>query len=220
VSWLVGVLVAAGVLAVPGTRGRAASPVARDGPAAERPRSKALTRAWRARRRDVRSGSALELVVTDVAARLRAGASPATAWEGALGRRTGREGPTVDDLVSAAEDREQAAVVVAAGRLAADLGTPLAPLLDLVVHQLAAQAEAEGERRAALAGPRATARVLTWLPVLGVLLGTAVGADPVAVLLDAGVGTSALLAGLMLLMLGRVWSARLARVAADAGRPT
>jgi tight adherence protein B len=160
------------------------------------------------------------LVVTDVAARLRAGAAPDAAWEGALGRRTGPDGPTVDDLVAGDGDRAQAAVVVAAGRLARDLGTPLAPLLDLVVHQLVAQAEAEGERRAALAGPRATARVLTWLPVLGVLLGTALGADPVAVLLDGALGTGALLAGLALLAVGRAWTARLARVAAAAGRPT
>lgn len=160
----------------------------------------------------------LAVLVTDVAARLRAGVDPARAWSQALGQPVGADGPMVADLCRTAERLTPAATVVAATRLAAELGAPLAPVLDAVAGRLAADAEAEGERRAALAGPRATARVLTGLPVLGVLLGVAVGAEPVAVLLDGGVGSAALAAGLALVLAGRVWTARLARAAADAGR--
>ncbi len=156
--------------------------------------------------------------MTDVAARLRAGADPRAAWEAVLGHPVPAEGPAADDLSRSADTRTRAAAVVAAGRLAADLGAPLAPLLDGVAAQLVAQAEADSERRAALAGPRATARVLTWLPVLGVLLGAAVGAHPVAVLLDGSVGTVALVVGILLVLAGRAWTHRLSRSAAAAGR--
>jgi len=219
-SWLVGAAVTALVLAAGGPAGRPARRVARGAPgdgAAER-RVRGLGAPWGARaaaeRRD------LAAIVTDVAARLRAGAEPEAAWDGALGGRVPPGGPGVLDLVAPGDDRSQAAVVVVAGRLAAELGAPLAPLLDGVARQLVAQAEAESERRAALAGPRATARVLTSLPALGVLLGTAVGADPVAVLLDGGIGSAALVVGLALLLAGRAWTGRLARSAASAGRAT
>lgn len=110
----------------------------------------------------------------------------------------------------------RAATVVAATRLAGRLGTPLAPVLDRVVEALAADEEVDGERRAALAGPRSTARLLAWLPVLGVPLAAAVGADPVRVVLDGGAGTAAVSAGVVLVVAGRAWSNRLVRTAADA----
>ncbi|RYV49383.1 type II secretion system F family protein [Pengzhenrongella frigida] len=164
----------------------------------------------------------LAVVVTEVASQLRAGADPGRAWEQVLGRPVGGDGmPDVDTLaLLGAGDRSQAAAVVAAGALARELGAPLAQVLDRVADGLATAAEAEGERRAALAGPRATARVLTGLPVLGVVLGAAVGADPVGVLLGGGPGTAALVLGVMLLLVGRWWISRLVRRAARAGRVT
>ena len=222
-SWSVGALVVLALLAVRGPRGRPPSTVVRDrrqgtDPARGSALQQALARMRTARGRP--AGTDLALVVTEVAARLRAGAAPGAAWTAALGRPVGPAGPTVADLARAPDDRKAARVVVVAGRLAADLGTPLAPLLDDVARRLAADAEAEGERRAALAGPRATARVLTGLPALGVVLGSAVGADPVAVLLDGATGTGCLAAGVALLLAGRAWTGRLARQAAAAGRPT
>lgn len=52
-----------------------------------------------------------------------------------------------------------------------------------------------GPTEASLAGPRATARVLLWLPAVGALLGVVLGVDPVATALGGGVGTAGLLAG-------------------------
>jgi tight adherence protein B len=219
-SWTVGVLVGAGLLVAQGPVGR---PVVRlagarphqagDAPTAARGRR---PRWWPGRHRDPAD---LATAAIDVAGRLRAGADPASAWQAVLGVRLAPgAAPTMDDLAAVTGDRAQAAVVVAAGRLAAELGAPLAQLLDGVAAQLAAEAEVEGERRAALAGPRATARVLTWLPVLGVVLGTAVGADPVAVLLDGGIGSAALACGVLLLWVGQLWTRRLAASAAAAGR--
>lgn len=234
-SWLVGVALATAVVLARGPRGRPVGPLAGAARRAPGPgtgvrwatarvdvgsRSRAPSGGFVDRRRARRGPGSpdLTLLVTDVASRLRSGADPRTAWEAVLGHPVPTEGPAAEDLGRTPDTRPQGSAVVAACRLAAELGAPLAPLLDGVAAQLVAQAEADGERRAALAGPRATARVLTWLPVLGVLLGMAVGADPVAVLLDRSIGTTALVLGVLLVLAGRAWTHRLARRAAAAGR--
>ncbi|MCL2454989.1 MAG: type II secretion protein F [Micrococcales bacterium] len=161
--------------------------------------------------------SDLAAVVAGVAARLRAGARAGEAWSHALGTPVGDDGPDVARLVTVGERPrarrdgrttgavERARAVVAANQVAAELGAPLAPVLDTVAAALAADAEAEGDLNVALAGPRASARLVGWLPVLGLGLGLVVGADPVAVLAGGGLGSVAGVAGLLLLVVGRVW---------------
>lgn len=220
-SVLIAVSVALAVLAGRGPGGRRADTL---GPARSRASGSRRARAVAAWSRGRRSGGApggardLAVVVTEVASQLRAGAEPGRAWTRALGRPVGGDGvPDLEDLVGEGT-RSQAAAVVAAGKLAGVLGAPLAQVLERVADGLATAAEVEGERRAVLAGPRATARVLTGLPVLGLLLGAAVGADPVGVLLSGGAGTVALLVGVGLVLAGRGWIARLVRTAARAGQ--
>ena len=157
--------------------------------------------------------------VTSVAGALRSGASPATAWERGLGVRTEAGVPVWADLVAhCSGDPASARAVLAAAHLAVEVGAAPAEVLDRVVGSLARDAEAAGQRRAALAGPQATARVLAWLPALGLLLGFALGANPAHVLLDGGRGTGLLLLGTGLTVLGRQWTARHVRAAAAAGR--
>ncbi|MDN4644602.1 hypothetical protein [Arthrobacter sp. PsM3] len=93
-------------------------------------------------------------------------------------------------------------------------GCPLAEVLTRFAAQLEAEDDAEAARQTALAGPRATVRLLTWLPFLGLGLGTLLGVDPVEVLLGTPLGVAALAAGLALTAAGRIWSARLVRAAA------
>ncbi|PVU84036.1 type II secretion protein F [Cellulomonas sp. WB94] len=111
----------------------------------------------------------------------------------------------------------RAEAVVAAGRLAAALGAPLAPVLDRVAESIVADDEVEGERRAALSGPRSTATLLGWLPFLGIGLGFALGADPVGVVLRGGAGTTSAVIGGLLLLGGRRWTGRLVSRAMHAG---
>lgn len=170
----------------------------------------------------------LAATVTAVAARLRAGSPPDQAWATVLGVVVHDGRPSSRQLVGPAPRRRpwagtdsasgRVAAVLAACRVADELGAPLAPTLDLVAQALVADAEAAAQVRAALAGPRTSARVVGWLPVLGLVLGAAVGADPVAVLTDGGVGTMAGVGGLVLLGCGRAWIALLVRRAQDAGR--
>lgn len=167
-------------------------------------------------------------VLTEVASRLRAGAAVDVAWFRTL-ERTGIGGPVsggtaallgarepdhgVDALAryaAAGADPQvagQVAAARAAGRLARRTGAPLADVLEACAAGLAEAAQADAARRIALAGPASTARLLGWLPVAGLGLGAALGADPLAVLLDGGSGTAAGLAGIALLVLGRQWTA-------------
>ena len=90
-------------------------------------------------------------------------------------------------------------------------GCPLADVLTRFAAQLEAEDDAEAARQTALAGPRATVRLLTWLPFLGLGLGVLLGVDPVSVLLGTPLGVAALAMGLALTAAGRIWSARLVR---------
>lgn len=162
------------------------------------------------------AGTAVDAVLA-VAAALRAGASPAEAWRRCWGVVAPDGVPTLADARSRCADERHAAAVVAGARLAARTGAPLAEVLERVGASLAEDEAVEGQRRAALAGPQATVRVLAWLPAVGVALGWSLGADPVGVLLDGGMGTVLLLGAGGLTWLGRRWSGRLLRAARAAG---
>ncbi|MEX5297825.1 type II secretion system F family protein [Kocuria sp. CPCC 205292] len=85
-------------------------------------------------------------------------------------------------------------------------GAPLAALLGGLADALEAELDAEAARGTALAGPRSTVRILTWLPVLGIGLGMLMGVDPLRTLLTTPWGLAALVAGAVLTGLGRVWT--------------
>ena len=96
---------------------------------------------------------------------------------------------------------------VAACRLTAALGAPLAGVLEAVASGVAESGRAGARRRAALAGPRSSARILAALPPAGLALGALVGARPLDFLLGGGVGTVCLVAGLALMTAGQ-WGTR------------
>lgn len=135
----------------------------------------------------------------------------------------GRPEPTLEAVSAAAPDLPAAMAqlpqVIAACRVATELGAPLAPVLDRAIATLEAEQEAATEAAAALAGPRQTVRLLSWLPLWGVLLGILVGASPVTVLLDGGVGSLCLLGGAGCALAGRRWVRGLVADARAAGEP-
>jgi tight adherence protein B len=77
------------------------------------------------------------------------------------------------------------------------------------------RAEEEQRRRVAaeLAAPKATARLLAGLPVLGVGMGYLMGADPVGLLVSTPVGAALLVTGLAFETAGLLWVGRIARAA-------
>lgn len=95
-------------------------------------------------------------------------------------------------------------------------GCPLADLLTRFAAQLEAEEDAEAARQTALAGPKATVRLLSWLPVFGLALGMALGVDPLGILLKNPLGITTFASGLVLTIAGRMWSSRLVASAAVA----
>jgi tight adherence protein B len=114
-------------------------------------------------------------------------------------------GPPADEAVRALVR------VAAAVQLSARTGCSLAGVVTAVEDDLRARLHAEQELRSAVAGPRASAAVLAGLPVLGLLMGSGVGADPWRVLTTTGPGTVLLVLGVALELAGTAWSARLVR---------
>lgn len=95
-------------------------------------------------------------------------------------------------------------------------GCPLADVLTRFAAQLEVEDDAEAARQTALAGPKATVTLLTWLPLMGLGLGMALGVDPLSILFGTPLGMAAFAAGVALTVAGRIWSARLVRGAAGA----
>ena len=93
------------------------------------------------------------------------------------------------------------------GRTGASLGRLLAG----VRAEIAADRQTHRVVRTALAGPRSSAVLLAGLPVIGVAMGSAMGADPVRVLLHTTAGELALAAGVVLDVAGLSWTLALSR---------
>ncbi|MEU0738641.1 type II secretion system F family protein [Streptomyces sp. NPDC006134] len=105
--------------------------------------------------------------------------------------------------------------LAACWRVAVDRGAGLAAGLDRLEGALRAERDQRADLRAQVAGARATAVMLAGLPALGLLLGTALGADPLRVLLHTGAGLGCLLAGAVLEGLGMWWAMRIVRGAEE-----
>jgi len=101
----------------------------------------------------------------------------------------------------------------AAWRVAESSGGSLAT----TIESIAATGRAEELQRqsvaAALAAPRATARLLAMLPFAGLALGTALGADPLGTLLHTPVGILCSASGILLQYVGLRWTTALVRAA-------
>lgn len=93
-------------------------------------------------------------------------------------------------------------------------GAPVAEVLRRLAATIEAEHDAAALRETALAGPRATVRLLNWLPFMGLGLGMVMGVDPIAVLLGSPAGWLLLAAGLGCVVAGRAWSSALIAAAA------
>lgn len=189
-----------------------------------RPRPAEAARAWRR--------TVIELC-QGLAAELMAGRTPAEALTHAAAPLRPPDPAVLRPVLAAARDGgDVAAALAAAGavpgaeglrRLAAcwqvatTVGGGLAALVDRLAGCLR-EAEAHRDDVAAqLAGPRATARLLAGLPLLGLLLAEGAGMRPVAFLCGGPAGVACLAAGLALGSAGLWWMRRMAaRVAAQA----
>jgi tight adherence protein B len=179
----------------------------------------------RVRRRADQLSRASVDVLRALAAELAAGADPRAALAAAIGDgATGDIGtePAFAALLEAVRRGEDPTRTVPTGDVPAlrDLaaawrvcqhdGLRLAPVAVRLADVARAQATRRAEVRAALAGPRASGRLLAALPVVGVALAGAVGGSPVRFLFGTTPGGVCALAGLALDVAGTAWLSRLA----------
>ena len=179
-------------------------------------------RAWAGRRRATREQAALGSLAEALGAlgaELRSGrplevAARVAAAAGA-DERCGRALVTAvcvpeetGGLAATPVDRALARIS-AAVRLSGRTGCSLAAVVGAVEDDLRGRVRQTEELRAATAGPRASASLLAGLPLVGLLMGSGVGADPWHVLTATGPGNALLVAGVGLEIAGITWSGRL-----------
>ena len=184
-------------------------------------------RADRAARRAATTGAAeLADSLRRITDELRSGSHPAAALAG-----VSTDGPVAarlltpaataarlgDDVPAALRRRQDTGPAAELGRVAAawslaeQHGVPLAEVLVGVHDDIRWRVRFEAGVQALLAGPRATAGVLTALPGLGVALGQLLGADPIGVLRGGPLGQVLLVVGLGLVAAGRAWTEQILR---------
>ncbi|NYI96883.1 tight adherence protein B [Streptomonospora nanhaiensis] len=103
------------------------------------------------------------------------------------------------------------AYLAACWRVAAATGAGLADVVDRLADALADEDARRRELNAQLAGPRATAAMLSALPVLGLAMAGALGGAPLAFLFTTPAGLVCLAAGLLLDTAGLLWTRRMVR---------
>lgn len=94
-------------------------------------------------------------------------------------------------------------------KIAATHGIPLVSLCENAQRRIDAQLSHAAATHAALQGPKATAVVLSILPIAGIGMGGLLGADPLHFLLGGGIGGVLLIAGTTLTAVGFIWSQRI-----------
>ncbi|UUN31312.1 type II secretion system F family protein [Streptomyces sp. FIT100] len=188
-----------------------------------------VRRRLRARERGRDSERRADAVVAlcgGIAGELRAGHQPGQALLTA-GRATGALGGAEAAVLAAARfggdvpaelrraacepGAEGLAGLAACWLVSVDGGAGLASGLDRLEAALRAERDQREGLRSQLAGAWSTVVVLALLPVVGLALGWALGADPLRVLLHTPVGMGCLLAGGLLEAAGLCWAARIVR---------
>jgi tight adherence protein B len=106
-------------------------------------------------------------------------------------------------------------LLAACWRIAAEQGGTLAVVLDDLAAALRDEEANRQEIATQLAGPRATARLLSGLPLLGLAMAAALGANPLAFLIGTLPGLGCLFAGIALNVTGLWWTHRLAKGAEE-----
>lgn len=152
----------------------------------------------------------------DVALRLAvllgAGVAPARAWAFVAEAEPRLAGVAVEgaeqDAAMPALGGEWPAVSTA-WRVARVVGAPLAPSLRAIAEAVREARDGHDDLAVALAEPAATARLMAWLPLVGVALGALLGFDVVGVLLTNPLGIGCLVAGVLLIAAARRWTRRL-----------
>ena len=174
----------------------------------------ALVRRRAAAERDTGPAEVAE-VARRAAVLLQAGVAPLAVWQ----YLAERDAPAAAVLADLDRGVPVAAAIAARGQswrelavawaVASAVGAALAEALRSFALGLRDAAEARDDVTVALAEPAATARLMLWLPAVGLLMGVALGFDTLGILFTDPRGIACLVAGLALVVGARVWTVRL-----------
>jgi tight adherence protein B len=183
-------------------------------------------------RRGMDEGGQLETAIDVLVGELRIGAHPAQAFAVAADETAG---PVADSCRAVAARARLGADVTAGLRsvaetsalpaqwdrlavcweLASEHGLGMSTLMRAAQRDIVERQRFSGHVTSAMAGARATAAILAGLPMLSVLFGQLIGADPVTFLLAGHAGGWLLVVGVTLVCSGLLWSDRITDRAAS-----
>lgn len=109
--------------------------------------------------------------------------------------------------------RQRLAELGAVLAVAERTGAPLASLIEDLASYCEKDIDASLARESAMGAPTTTAKILSWLPLLGLALGILMGTDPLGVLFGSLPGAFLALLGAALALAGRRWTKRLVKQA-------
>jgi tight adherence protein B len=189
----------------------------------------------RARRKGAGEGDEVAGTVERLATLLEAGVAPESVWGYLAEFSTHPVIGSVAVAVAAGERPVEALArskairvgradawrcLAAAWAVAEACGAPLAPSLRELGDALRDRAQTERAIEVALAGPVATSRLVSWLPLAGLALGTLTGVDVLGTLFGSFLGAAVLAGGLVLMVCGHAWTRTMAaRAAPPPGAP-
>jgi tight adherence protein B len=175
-------------------------------------------RIWSRLRRQVSRDDSVALnALAALAAELRAGQPPVSALQ-----RTGAQvwpraaaaaylgGDLTQALRADAMSQPALRGLAACWEITARTGSGMAVTVQRLADSVRATQETRVQLRTQLAGPRATARMLAALPLIGILLGHLLGADPIAWLLGSPFGIAVLSLAAACTGIGWWWMSRIA----------
>lgn len=158
-----------------------------------------------------------------LAVMLQAGIAPQSAWRhlgdsepavAPIAKRIAKERDVVEVLTSSNREWRDLA---AAWHVASTVGAPLGPSLRAIAGALGDAQAAADDAKVALTEPAASARLMLWLPVVGLLLGAVLGFDTFGVITTTIAGAVCVGLGLLLVLIARAWTKRLVAVATATG---
>ena len=170
----------------------------------------------RARRDDVCLAQALAILESELVAGSREdaalfGAASVAGRAGPTFREAAARAGSGDDVAEVLARSESLVPLAAAWLIRQSCGAPLADVVARVAQDVELRRRRSAAVATALAGPRSSSALLATLPVLGIGLGTVMGARPFAFLFGSGGGSLVLLIGAGLDVLGLSWTTLLAR---------
>lgn len=190
------------------------------------PLSKDVLLTWfdRRRRSEAAPTEKLSAALRSLTSELRAGVAPGEAlaraagtpplWPNAL--TAARLGEAVDSgfLADAERNAELATSLrqlAACWHVGVTRGSGLAVSVERLALSLRTQQELHTTLRNELAAPRATSRMLAFLPVVGVGMGYLLGADPIAWFFSSSIGAMVFAIALVLTLAGSAWTRAIVR---------